>query len=91
MAKGTKRKILDTGLMVWKVNPLGVNAYAIARVMGITHGAVLYHFPTSVRDAVAEHAVEMEDRKIIAQLITANHSSICHLSVKERLDYLMNF
>ena len=91
MAKNTKQNILTAGISMWLKDPMSVNAHAIARNMGMTHGAILYHFPKSVRDAVAEYAVKTDNVKIIVQLIVCNHEAIVHLTPAERAKYLANF
>ena len=55
----TRQAILRTGLALWCADPLKpVSARKIGQEMGITHGAVLYHFKTSdkLRDALASEA-----------------------------------
>ena len=91
MAKGTKENILNIGVEMWLENPMSVNAHAIARKMGMTHGAILYHFPESVRDSVAAYAVQTDNSKIIVQLIASSHKAVDKFSAKERMKYLANF
>jgi len=91
MAKNTKKNILQTGVEMWLENPMSVNAHAIARRMGMTHGAILYHFPISVRDAVADHAVENGNCAIICQLIASGHKAVNELTAELRDEYLANF
>lgn len=84
----TRAKILETGLQMWLKNPDSVTANAIAKNLEITHGAVLYHFPNGVKNAVASHALKVGNAEIIAQLITTNHKSIKDMSGKERSHWL---
>lgn len=88
MAKNTKEDILSTGVSMWLENPMTVNAHAIAKKMGMTHGAVMYHFPDGVRDAVADHAVKTGNTNIICQLIASGHKAVNNLTAMERAFYL---
>ena len=91
MAKNTKRKILNVGIMMWLEDPMTVNAHAIAKRMGMTHGAVLYHFPEGVKDSVALHAVKTGNSKIICQLIVADHIAVEQMNEKIKAEYLVAF
>lgn len=84
----TKLKILKKGLKMWEKDPASVNAHAISKQLGIVHGTVLYHFPYGVRDAVAEYAIQVENTRVIAQLIVENHRLIKDLAPCERSAYL---
>lgn len=87
MAKDTKEKILNEGIKMWLENYMSVNANAIARRLGVTHGTVLYHFPLGVREAVAAHAVKIGNSKIIRHLIVTDHPAVDNLSPSERSKY----
>lgn len=55
----TRQAILTTGLSIWCRDPLKpVSARKIGSEMGITHGAVLYHFKTTdgLRSALVAEA-----------------------------------
>lgn len=84
----TRQKILETGLQMWEENSYSVNAYAIARRLGMVHGTVMYHFPYGIREAVAEYALEVKNSRVIAQLIVESHPSIRDMSPTERTRYL---
>ena len=91
MAKGTRKNILKTGVEMWLEDPMSVNAHAIARRMKMTHGAILYHFPDSVRDAIAEHAVETDSKAIICQLIVSGHKAAENIPEEKKKEYLSSF
>lgn len=84
----TYQKILKTGIALWLQNPDNVSALSISTRIGISHATVLYHFPYGVKDAVAEHAVEIKNARIIAQLIASGHAAIRDMSPTERTMYL---
>lgn len=77
-----KEKILKAGLTCWpKVTLEGVAKAAKLQ----SHNAVLYHFPSgTLRDAVAEYAVETGCSKVIVQLIGSGHSAVLDLSPTDR-------
>ena len=82
----TKARIVSTGLQLWP----NVSARRIARQLGLTHTAVLYHYGTSaaLRDAVALHAVAVGDRSIVPQLIASRHAAAADLTAAQRADFL---
>ena len=82
----TKQRIMTTGLQLCP----NVTARKIAHTLGLTHGAVLYHYGTSaaLRDAVAAHAVAVGDRSIVPQLIAARHAAAASLTASQRAEYL---
>lgn len=82
----TKQRIVTTGLQLWP----NVSARKIARALGLTHTAVLYHYGTSaaLRDAVALHAVAVGDRAIVPQLIASRHAAAASLTAAQRAEYL---
>ncbi len=79
-----KKMILDTGVKLWP----NVTAREIARRLGVTHPAVGYHFGETLRDAVAEHAVETGNARVIAQLIVSKHKAARKLSPEARAKYI---
>ena len=82
--RDTRKDILEAGLKVWLDDPNNVSASSVGRLCGISHAAVLYHFPYGVRDSVAEYAVEKGDQRIMAQLIVTGHKAVESLSPSER-------
>lgn len=87
-----KRKILDTGLKLWRKNPNSVSARGIGAIIGMTHSAVLYHFKNAegMRNAIANHAVALNDSKIIMHLIAEGHPSVAHMSSRESAKHMRN-
>lgn len=88
----TKLAILETGLRLWMVDPSYVTARRIADELGITHGAVLYHFASSLglRNAIAVHAVKEGESRVIAHLITIKHRSIEAMPDADRLLHMQH-
>ena len=65
-----KRSILDAGLTVWP----DVTWRSVAAVTGLTHPAIGYHFPNNtLKDAVAQHAIDTENVGVIRQMIVSEH------------------
>lgn len=83
-----KIKILQAGLQQWRVSYRNVTARNIAKTLGLTHAAVLYHFPEGVEQAVAKYAVEQKDKTVIRQLITSNHPAVSEFSTGEKFYWL---
>lgn len=78
----TREKILNAGVALWP----DVSALAVAHAAGLTHPAVLYHFPDgTLKDAIAEHAVDVGESRVIIQLIAADHKAIKSLSAADRI------
>ncbi len=69
--EATRLAILNAGLKLWPY----ATPSKIAREVGITHAAVLYHF-TNVRDAVAFHAVQVGDELVINYLRLEGHPAV---------------
>lgn len=92
MSKGarTKAEIVEVGLQVWRETPDKVNANHIASLVGITHGAVLYHFRTvdALRNAIAEHAVRIGDCTVIPMLLAAKHPATAGMTAETKAAYL---
>lgn len=92
MKHGERRKaqILETGLELWRTSPANVSARQIAKMLGMTHTAVLYHWKTSdaLKLAIADHAIRMRDPIVVPMLIVSKHPAISILSNTERMDYL---
>lgn len=53
-------EILETGLVLYPF----VSASAIAKLIGIKHSTVLYHFK-DVKKAVEEYALEVNDERVL--------------------------
>lgn len=79
----TREKILNAGLNLWP----NVTASTVGRAAGLSHAAVLYHFPGTLRDAVADHAVATGDSRVIVQLMAAGHSAVDKLSPADRIKH----
>lgn len=86
----TKASILAAGVALWRDDPRSVSARGVASRLGMTHGAVLYHFGTSdaLRDAIAAEAVRKGDTKIVPMLIAEQHPAAAALSSADRRRYL---
>ena len=85
-----KASILEEGLKLWRVDPASVSARAIAQQLGVTHGAILYHFGTSfaMRSAIAAEAVRIADPVIVPMLIAAKHSAVASMARADRQSFL---
>jgi hypothetical protein len=84
MNKGdnTKLEFREIGLRLWRVDPSYVTARRIAAELDIAHGTVGYHFARgerTLRDAIAFHAVEQGDRRVMAHLIIERHKAVSHM------------
>jgi len=88
MTHGERRKaqILEAGLTLWP----NVTARSVARVCGITHQGVLYHFDNTdaLCEAIATHAVRSGCKRVVPMLIVARHESTAGLTAEERSDFL---
>lgn len=76
----TKEAILKAGLELWP----DVTPSTIAAKLGITHAAVLYHFP-NVKEAVAQYAVETDCSPVIVQMLATNHKLVRDMPASKRL------
>ncbi len=78
----TKEKILKAGVSLWP----DVTLEAVARKAKLeSHQVVLYHFPNgTLRDAVAEYAVENDFSKVVVQLIGSGHRAAKDMSPTDR-------
>lgn len=81
-----KRKILNAGLKLWRQDPARLTLRNVADAVGVTHPSVLYHFKEDggLRDAVAAHAVDRGDSRIIVQLMAMGHAAVKGLSEADR-------
>ncbi len=85
-----KDDILRTGLILLRAG-VEPSARRIASELSLAgHAAVLYHFQTSRRlyDAVAAHAVQVGESRVIVKLIAAQHPAICDMPDAERVKHL---
>ena len=84
--KPTVKKILTAGVKLWP----DVTPSKVAKAMNLkSHVNVLYHFPRgTLKDAVAEYAVETGNSKVIAQLILTGHKAIKDMPVTVRRKHL---
>lgn len=77
----TKERILKAGIQLWPYLTL----QGVAYLTGISKPAVFYHFPDgSLKNAVADYAVQVGVSKVVVQLIAAKHSAIKTMSPSER-------
>lgn len=77
-----REKILNAGVEIWPdVTPS--NIAKIAKLK--SHSVVLYHFKSDeLKNAVAEHAVNIGNSRVIVQLIAMKHKAVKKLNVRER-------
>lgn len=83
--------ILEKGLALWRVDPQFVTARRIANELGVVHGSVLYYFRNSqitLRDAIAFHAVEQGDSRVIASLVAMRHPAVNGLTDDQRREHM---
>jgi AcrR family transcriptional regulator len=81
----TRDKILEAGVAVWP----DVTARSISRQIGMTHPAILYHFPNgSLRESVVSYALKNRCSRVIAHLIVTGDKSVSDLSSQERQQHL---
>lgn len=86
-----KRRILEMGLQLWRVDPSYVTARRIASELNMVHSNVLYHFgghTAALKDAIAFHAVKQGESRVIVSLIAMQHKAIAHLSDAQRLEHM---
>ena len=75
-----RKSILDIGVKLWP----NVTAREIARQLDMTHPNISYHFGDKLKDAIAAHAVDIGNSRVIAQLIATKHKAVRKLSAIER-------
>ena len=82
----TRRKILNAGVKIWLETGGNVTAHNIGAALNMTHSAVLYHYRSALtlRDAVARHAVEAGNSRVIMHLLAIRHPAIDNLDSEER-------
>lgn len=87
----TRAEIISVGLKLWREHGAErVTASRVAGLLGITHGACLYHFGSTsgMRDAIAAHAVRAEDGIVVPQLIAIRHPAVAHFTLADKASYL---
>lgn len=87
----TKRRILEMGMTLWRVDPAYVTARRIAKELNMSHGSVCYHFPRgerSLKDAIAFHAVTEGESRVIVHLIAMNHKAVSHMDDTARQEHV---
>jgi AcrR family transcriptional regulator len=84
-----RQSILTAGVRLWAAG-IEPSARRIGAEVQLTHAGVLHHFVTSERlkNAVAAHAVQMQESRVIVQLIGIGHAAVQGLSDAERLGHL---
>lgn len=85
--KSTRDKILDAGVALWP----HVSPSSVAREMGLnSHVNVLYYFKTTqaLKDAVAQHAVDTGNSKVIVQLLAVGHTVVSKMRPTDRARHL---
>ena len=82
-----KNEILGAGLKVYPE----VTLTKIAEVLGVSTPSIFYHFTAKeLKEAVEEYALKVDDRQVIAQMITAKNEQVAHMTDKEKLKYLVD-
>ena len=74
-----RRKILAAGVRLWAAGGESqVTLERVALACNLTHSGVLYHFKSAgrMRHAVACHAIETDESRVIVQLQAINHRAL---------------
>lgn len=81
----TKERILDAGVDLWP----DITLKAVADAADLKHTAVLYYFPTvsALKTAVARHAVEKGNSRVIVQLLAQKHPSVKDMPPAQRIHH----
>lgn len=85
-----RRKILDAGVKLWATTGAAPAAQHLANAVGIkSHSAVLYHFGNAeaMKNAIASHAVECKNSRVIVQLIALSHDAVSRMTDAEKADH----
>jgi AcrR family transcriptional regulator len=78
----TREKILEAGVKLWP----HVTLQSIASLTGMTHPAILYHFPDgTIKGAVAEYAVKIGESRVIVALMAEKHPAVLKLPAADRI------
>ena len=82
-----RNKILDAGLKVYP----NVTITNVAKHMGVTIPAVFYYFRgDEIKDAVEEYAIQIDDKQVIAQMITSKVPRVDSWDYKTKISYLVD-
>lgn len=88
MAHGdqVKARIIAAGLSHWSECDGAVSVRALARIVGMNHASLLYHFKSraALCDAIACEAVRTRDPRILPRLIVSGHPAAASLSADDR-------
>ena len=84
-AEETKLKILNAGLICWP----DISTRNVGTQCRLTHSAVLHHFPGDgvLREAIASHAVDTGNKRVVRLLICQDHPAIMHMQPLERAEW----
>lgn len=83
--KKTRDRILTAGITRWP----DITLETIASECNMTRAAILYHFPRkTLKDAIANYAVEIGHSSIIVQLIALKHPAVSGLTQDERAHHM---
>jgi AcrR family transcriptional regulator len=85
-----KDKILNKALKMWEQDHNNLTVMGVAKALGMNHANIYHHFPEGLKDAVAEHAVQTKNTRIVARLIALGHPATDQLCPTERAEYLSN-
>lgn len=92
MSKGqrTRESIILIGLQLWREDPSRVNMSRVASRIGVTHACVAYHYRSvdKLRNAIAEHAVRVNDPVVVPMLIAARHPATAALPAAVKAAHL---
>lgn len=84
-------KIIEAGIQLWTDGGhSNVTARKIGERIGMTHTNILYHFKDTaqLREAIAKHAVDEKNSKVIVHLIALNHSLVSNMNDAERFRHM---
>ncbi len=82
-----KDKILKAGLKLYP----NVTITSVADMLEVSKPSVFYHYRADeIKEAVEEHAVEIDDIQVIAMMITSMNERVDHMSNKDKLKYLVD-
>lgn len=80
----TKKAILEMGVQMWNEKRSSVTATGIAHRLGMTHSAVLYHFPDNLVESVARYGFSIDDDKVICDLVIDGHPLTRQMTIREK-------
>lgn len=81
-----KERILKKGVELWPY----ASARAIGRELDLSHSAILYHFGNSdlLQLDVARYAVQMENSRVIVQLLATGHAAVKDMKPADKKRYM---